>query len=199
MNGMENILKRIERDAGAEVEQIRASSDKECEAIRDRYKEQAQAAYWKILTAGKAEADARAQRLASLAETEARKQMLALKQELIGKTFARAEEKLLSMPEEEYVAFLAGMAVRASSTGTEEILLSPADRSRYGKRVANAANQALEAAGKTGGLRLSESTRNIRGGLILQNGKVEMNCSVETMLAMRRNELAGTVAEKLFL
>ena len=97
------------------------------------------------------------------------------------------------------MAFLASLAVRASSTGNEEIILSPADRSRYGKRVATAANEALEAAGKTGGLRLSENTRNIRGGLILQNGKIEMNCSIETMLAMRRSELAGTVAEKLFL
>lgn len=52
-------------------------------------------------------------------------------------------EKLCTMPEQEYVALLTKLALEASSTGREQLIFSPQDRSRVGKQVVVAANEAL--------------------------------------------------------
>ena len=173
-------------------------ADEQCEAIRTRYRKMAEEEYWRILNKGKQEAENRAQRMRSVAQAEAKKQMLSLKQEMIGKVFEMAVEKILSMPEDQYVDFLKSLAVKASRTGKEQIILSPGDRARYGKKIAVAANEALLAKGKTASLTLSEKTGGFRGGLILSEGRVEVNCSIETIIELRRNELAGEVAKLLY-
>ena len=45
---------------------------------------------------------------------------------------------------------------------------------------------------------LSEETRNLRGGYMLQNGQVYINNSVEAMVDEKRRELTGDVASILF-
>jgi V/A-type H+-transporting ATPase subunit E len=57
------------------------------------------------------------------------------------------------------------------------------------------ANAALGGKGK---LTLSDETRPIRGGFILVNGSVEVNCTFETLVRLQRGEIAGEVAKQLF-
>lgn len=198
MNGIDNITRRISEETQDEIDEIKKNANEECERITAEYRNIAQDEYWKILKKGKEDADRQADRMRSLAQAEAKKQMLALKQEMIGKAFDMAVEKLLEMPEEKYVEFLKSLAVKASRTGKEQIILSPSDRARFGKKVAMAANEVLEANGKTASLTLSEQTRAIKGGLILSEGKIDVNCSIETIVELRRNELAGEVAQLLY-
>ena len=113
------------------------------------------------------------------------------------------------------------------STGREQLVFSPRDRSRIGKQVVVAANEALVKAvapelpdsltdsrvgallGKvvnsaaaqitgTGLLSLAEETRPIRGGFILVDGPVEVNCSFETLVRLQREKLENQAAELLF-
>ena len=128
------------------------------------------------------------------AKMEARRDILATKQELIGRAFDLALEKLLELPEKEYVALLSDLAVKASSTGKEAIIFSQKDRTRYGKTVVTQANEKLGG----GHLTLSEQTRPIKGGLILQDSQVETNCSFEVLIHLQRNTLSAEVAQVLF-
>ncbi len=89
---------------------------------------------------------------------------------------------------------LAGLAAEASSTGREEVILSQKDRARYGKQVVTQANERLG----DGHLTLSVQTRPIRGGLILSDGDVEVNCTFETLVRLLRGEMDRTVVEVLF-
>lgn len=198
MNGIENITGRIEADAQAEIDRIQADAAREAEKIRAGYAARAQREASDILTRGEKTAAERGSRLVSAAQMEARKMNLAAKQEVLDKAFALALEKLTQLPEEEYVALLAGLAVSAASTGGEKLIFSPADRARYGVKVATRANAALEAAGRTGALTLSEQTREIRGGLILSDGSVEVNCALETLVRLSRSEITGEVSKLLF-
>ena len=50
----------------------------------------------------------------------------------------------------------------------------------------------------TGLLTLSEETRPIRGGFILVDGPVEVNCSFESMLRLQREKLEKPAADLLF-
>jgi V/A-type H+-transporting ATPase subunit E len=198
MNGIENITQRIREDTQRELDEIRKNAEAECESTKSRFKKEAQDAYWKIVAKGKEDADQKADRMKSLAQTEVKKQMLAFKQEMIGAAFDLSTRKILSMPEDDYIGFLVSLAVNASRTGREQIILSPGDRARYGKKIAITANEVLESKGKAAALTLSEQSRAIRGGLILSDGNIEVNCSIETIIALRKNELAGEVAKLLF-
>ena len=195
MNGIEKITGRINDDAQREIDAIAAQAKSEADAITAQYEAQAEKEAAEILARGKANADERVERLASVAELEAKKMTLAAKQEVLDRAFDKALQDLTQLSEEKYVALLAALAVKAASTGNEKIILSPADRSRYGVKVAEMANSAL---GKQGKLTLSEETRDIKGGLLLSDGDVEVNCAFETLVRLTRNQIAGDVAKVLF-
>ena len=77
----------------------------------------------------------------------------------------------------------------------EKLIFSPSDRARLGKAVVLAANERL---GEGAMLTLSEESRPMKGGFILQDGAVEVNCTFDTIVRLQREALAGQVASVLF-
>lgn len=198
MNGIEKITQRIKNDAKTEMMAVADETGRKCEEIIAAARERADATYWEIVGAGKAAAEHCVQLRKSAAQTEGRKRMLQLKQEMVAKAFALAKDKLLHLPEDEYKKFLIKLAVRASLSGREMLVFSASDAEKYGLAVVNAANEILASAGKTAELTLAEERRDIAAGIILSEGRVETDCSLETLMGLRRNELALEVAKLLF-
>ena len=198
MKGIDKIFQRLVADTEAEIAALNAETAEKREAILAEYRQKAQEAYETRMQEGAKACEARMQRLSSTADTEARKGVLSFKQELVSKAFAAAEEKLCQLPREEYIRFLGGLAAKASSFGTEELVFNEKDAASVGREVCKAANALLRERGLTGGLTVSEETREIPGGLILRQGNIEVNCAVDTLLRMSRGELASQVAEILF-
>ena len=184
MDGMEKITARIQEDADREIAAMNAQTDGQIAALQAQAQAQAEQERQTIL--------ARGQRAAA-----------------------------------ERLELLTALVLRAVTTGREQLIFYQKDRSRIGKAVVVAANEALvkEVApelpdsltdskvgaflGKmvnsataqitgTGLLTLSEETRPIRGGFILVDGPVEVNCSFESMLRLQREKLEKPAAEILF-
>ncbi|MCL2125520.1 MAG: V-type proton ATPase subunit E [Oscillospiraceae bacterium] len=198
MNGIEKIIAHIKSESDAECEDIRRAAAEECEQIRSKYAKAEQDEYEKLLATGKLDADNRLERMHSLAMLESKKHVLMTQQEMVADAFEYAAKKILGLPEPEYVALLAKLAAAASMTGGETLVLSPADKGRIGAAVLEGANGALRAAGKNAGLTLAEKTADIRGGLILSGGDIEVNCSIDALLEECRNELSPAIAAILF-
>lgn len=212
MNGIENIINRITEDAEKESKEILARAQHEAGGIRESFAQLAKNEASEIVAKGKKLADERTVRLSGVAQLEARKMMLKTKQQLIEIAFKEAIKKLESLEGDEYVETLATLAVSAIVSGNEEIILSNADREKYGKAVVSLANKKLNegqtrkdkllnAAGKLlrgEGLRLSDETRDIDGGLILKDGALEVDASFKTIVNQMRDQLAGDVANILF-
>lgn len=231
MDGIEKITAKIAADAQAEIDALTAQAQAEADKITAGYKAQAQALRQELEAKGGKAAAEREERMASVAQLEARKAELAAKQDLLDRTFDRALEKLCALKDDQYIDLLARLIAEASSTGQEEILFSQADRARVGEAAVAKANELLakkagiQAPGvKTGSgkldaivekvgkavtaataaakgaaaLALSSETRPIRGGFILREGKVEVNCAFETLVRLQRTEMAGQVAKALF-
>lgn len=194
MDGIEKITGRIAADAGREIDEINAEARRQADEILARYEAQAKRESEEILSRGKRNADERVERLASVAQMDARKLELAAKQEMLSKAYDLALEKLVNLPDKDYVTLLADLAVKASSTGKEAVIFSQKDRTRYGKQVVTQANERL----KDGHLTMSEQTRPIQGGLILSDGDVEVNCTFETLVRLQRGEMDREVAKVLF-
>ncbi len=195
MKGTEKIIAHIRSDAEAQCGEILAAAQEKCDAIREAYAAQAAEAYAERIRAGVKSCADEGDSAARLGRMEAKKELLAVKQEMISRSFDEAAKKLVSLPEAEYVALLGKLAANASVTGGEEIVLNAADRARVGEAVVRAANERL---GKKGALRLSESTGEFDGGLILRRGNIEVNCTSSLLVELCRGELSAAIAGVLF-
>ncbi len=227
MEGIEKITARIQQDAQAEIARIEEENRAQIEAIRSEAEAQAGKLSGDILAKGEKAAQERLERLKSAAQMERRKLELCAKQEVLGEAFGQALNKLCSLPEKEYIELLTRLALEASATGKEQLVFSQKDRQRVGKQVVVAANEALakraapelpgsiagskvgaflgkvvnSTAAKVAGagmLTLSERTAPIKGGFIMVDGDVEINCAFETLVRLQREKLEKEVAKVLF-
>ena len=138
----------------------------------------------------------RVQRLDRTARLEAKKSILNMKQEAVSRAFELAKDKIAELPERDYIGFLAREAAGAAITGQEEVIFCERDRAAVGAKAVRAANELLAARGMPA--TLTDATREMAGGLILKQGDIEVNCTVDTLLDLTRGELAARVAEVLF-
>ena len=227
MNGIEKITARIQQDSRQEIDAILNEARAQADAITAKARAEAQAVGDEVTAQGTQAAAEREDRLASTAQMECRKAMLAAKQEVIEEAFQRAHKQLLTLPTDKYIDLLSDLAVQASTTGKEKLIFSPTDRAQMGKAVVMAANEKLAkavapklpddvAASKagaildkvvtgasavlngTGMLTLAEETRPMDGGFILSDGAVEVNCTFDTLIRLQRGALSGEVAKVLF-
>lgn len=196
MDGIEKITQRILEDAQREVAQIAAQAEQKAQEIRAQYDAQAQRETEAILARGEKAAAERMERLESAAGLERRKLELAAKQQVLAEAFEKALTDLCSLPEQEYIELMAALAVKAACSGREQLTFSVTDRARVGKQVVMVANERL---GNRGKLTLSQQTRNIRGGFVMSDDDVEVNCAFETLVRMQREKLEKEVADILFV
>lgn len=193
MNGIEKITQRIASDAQAEVDRILGDAREEAARITANYRAQADAEARDLEAKNEKAAAEQEKRLISAAQMKASRLQLAAKQEMVEKAYIQALDKLCAMPKEQYVDVLAKLLVEASSNGKEEAVFSKEDREQVGKVAVEKANQL---SGKQ--LRLSEETQPIRGGFILKDKNVEVNCTFETLVRLQKAETAGAVVKTLF-
>ena len=197
MYGIEKIAARIEADAQAEIDALNAETEAQCAEITAEAEAKAAEVYEKHMAKGKADCEVRLQRLGAAADMEARKSILAFKQEMVSEAFAKAVEVIINLPKDEYVEFLASQAAAASSNGYEELLFNHRDQAVADAAVKRA-NAMLKEAGREAHLTAAAEVADIPGGLILKQGDIEVNCAVDTLVALHRNRLAGQVAGILF-
>ena len=194
MKGTEKIIAHIQADAQAQVDAILAQAEQQCAAIQNEYSKKAGELYAEKIRTGVKAVQDQADSQERIAQMEAKKSVLALKQEMVSKSFDKAAEKLLALPEAQYVDFLAKLAAKASVTGDEELIFNAKDRETVGAAVVKAANEKLD----HGKLSLSAETRDFTGGVILRRGNVEANCTVELLVELCRGEMSSQLAAVLF-
>ncbi len=197
MNGIEKIAARIEADAMAEIAAMEAEAAERCAAIAAEAEAQAAEVYEKRIAKGRTDCAERRERLGAAADMEARKALLAFKQEMVGEAFMKAVDAIVNLPENEYIDFLAFQAAAASSSGCEELLFSERDQA-VAQAAAERANAILKEKGREAKLKVSAQIAQIPGGLILRQGDIEVNCAADSLVFLHRNRLASQVASILF-
>ncbi len=192
MNGIDKVAARIVSDAQQDASALIAETQARAAELKDAADRHAAELRQALLSEGEDAAEKQYSLLVAAAETEARKDALRVKQEVLSEAFDRAVVYLRNLDAERYVHLLSSLALKASETGAEEIILNREDREKYG----GALMEELSRAGKQ--LTLSEETRPIVGGLILSQGRIEVNCALDTLAALHRSELVGEAARLLF-
>ena len=195
MNGIEKITQRIDAETQAGIDRLLAQARDDAAQTAARYQAQADKESADRKQRNEKAAAEREERLVSVAQMEARKVNLAAKQEMVEQAFRLALDKLCAMPEGDYIAAAAKLLAEAAPDGKGAAVFSKKDRERIGQKAVDAANAQL---GEKGKLTLSQETRDIRGGFILVNGSVEVNCTFETLVRLQKGAMSGEVAKLLF-
>lgn len=198
MKGTEKIIAHIRADGDAEAKKIIDAASKQAEEKRAESFKAALSEYEKLMQAGNAECEDILSGSRRIAEMEAKKSVLSVKQEMISAAFDAAREEIVNMPRDKYTQFLARMATEAAASGMEEIVLNARDKAEVGKSVCKAANELLSAKGTPGKLTVSEDTADISGGVIVRFGGIETNCSIDALIRQRRSGLSTEVAAAMF-
>ena len=188
MNGIEKIIARMEADTQAECADIAAQAAAEAEAILARYRADAD----KLLREGEARCKVLEREQVERLEGGSQR-VLAEKQRMLDEAFARAADALLKLPRPEYIDLLASLAAE-NGQGGEALVFSAADRDTVGQAVVDAANGKKPGAGFT----LAADTRETGGGVVLQRGRMEINCGFAELLRRARQEDSSAVAAVLF-
>lgn len=192
MKGTEKIIAHIEADAQAQADAVLGEARQRCEAIKARFDDKAARLYSDRIREGVKACQDQEDSALRISRMEARKSVLSVKQEMVEKSFDLAVQQIVALPDEKYTAFLANLVKKARPAGDEEIILNAADRARVGEALLKAVN----ADGAK--MKLSDETRDIKGGLILRRGSIETNCSVELLVELCRGELSAKLADVLF-
>ena len=193
MNGIEKITGRIAAEAQSEIDRVLSGAGAEAEKITEKHRAQADREAAETTAKSERIAQEREERMVSVAQMEARKDLLAARQSQVEAAFDGALKTLCGLPEEQYIAVAADLLVQAAPQGRGEVVFSSQDRERVGRAAVDEANRRLN-----GKLTLADQTRPLKGGFILVDGSVEVNCTFDTLVRLQKGELAGEVAAVLF-
>lgn len=195
MQSAEKITSRIINEARQAAEaMLMAAQAKADEKLAETRTQAAELLKQAQRDAALAAEDQKKRRL-SATESELRKEILATRRKLVDAVFEQALERLVTMPPDEQVAMLAPLIVEASPYGNGEIILTKKDAANFGDKLIAAAAKLYK---KKVALKLSESSLNARGGMIVRINNIEYNNTYEALLKVSREELESKVAAVLF-
>ena len=196
--GAERIIQRILDDANSKAAEIKVAAEEKIRAAEADARQNAARKQEHLLEQARKEAEEQKRRIIGVAQLEARKDLLSAKQELISEAFEKSLDQLAGMDDRSYLAIIQGMLLSLVETGTEKVICSARDQKRIPNGLWKEINESLVKKGKKGNLELAKETRDIRGGFILQAEGVEMNCSFESLLELKRDQLEPEIAAVLF-
>ena len=141
MNGIENIANKIQAEADLKAEAIINEAAAQAKQITDAVAKRIVDDVVNAREVIRMRVEDVAQKAEQAAAMERRKLLAAERQALIGEAFDKALERLLSLPEEEYLALLVSLTEKAVFDGEGgEILLNPTDRELYGEQLVREIN-----------------------------------------------------------
>ncbi|MBN2020646.1 MAG: V-type ATP synthase subunit E [Sedimentisphaerales bacterium] len=192
----EQVIEKILADARAEAEKFKKEA--RAKQAQEQAKLDEQLADFRKQTetlAQKAGDNAKAQVLSGVRMALA-KETLVEKAKILDEVFAKAEQQIKQMPDEQYRAMMGKLLADSIRTGEEEVIVDVNEK-RIDQQLLSNVNQQLASKGK-GNLKLSGDKQPIGGGFILKKGKIKNNASLKVLLSRARNTLDIELAKELF-
>lgn len=196
MAGITNIIDRIKGEADAKANVILNEAKEKASTIEHDMKDKIEAEV--LLIKKKCEQELKSISDRTISSSELKKKQISLdtKYKLIVETIEKAKEKLINLSDSEYVDFLKKVFVKNVPTKDCEILFNEKDKKRIKKDVLDEFVKIAKDNGST--LTVSNDTANIESGFILRFGKVEGNCSFESLIDRNMDIMVDKVNDILF-
>ena len=192
----EQVVEKILAEAQAQAREITADAGEKYAAAEAELNSQL-ADYEKQTEALAAQAaeDKKARMLAT-ANMEIKKEYLVAKVALLNDVFQKVRERIKTLSDKEYEDLITSLMVKAVEAGDEQVIIG-AEEERIDHALIKQVNRKL-GPGYKGNLNLAQDRANIDAGFILNRGKIQVNVSIEVLLAEARDKFEIELAEELF-
>lgn len=195
MNGLDQIIGRIQSESQAECDEILKKAQTECENIKNESNQKADALVSEIRAAADLEISQILEMYRQRSETDGKKKMLNSQQALVSKAVNEAAEKLENLPDSEYFNLLTKLLGRYAQKRSGEILLRKSDV----KRMTDDFKKETDRHSLTvTSLETSEDEKINGGGFVLRYGEIEENCMFSALFADKRDIIHDKVYQILF-
>lgn len=185
MSGLNKIIDDIQKDALTLQEEILQKAKEEAAQYREEELKKIEELKVSLKSETENEIDSVLQRGKSTALLQERKLILNAKGTIIQELIEDSLEKLYAMEDKEYFSLVLSMVKNNVLPMEGKIIFSKKDVARVTDSLINELNQYQ--------LTLSEETREIKGGCILQYKDIEVNCSFEAYVQAFRESLQDKV------
>lgn len=192
MEGKDTIINKIMSDADSQAEEILAQAKAKAEAQVKKALDESEALQ---ADAAKKAEDAGSELITcrlTVAGLDVKKQMLAVKKELIDASFAKAESVLAGLEDDDYLKLISAMLAKSASDG-DTVTVSAKDKSRITADFIKKQSKKLGIS-----LTLGKEYGDFDGGIILTGGGVDKNLTLEVELKLLYDEIQADVAAILF-
>lgn len=191
----DDILERIRQDgtdavaavrdaAAAAIRKTEAAAAHEADMLREQLMERAHR-----------RADEQAERMITLAQLDHRKAALAEKQRALQTAFDTADARLADLPADQAKTLWKRVILERAETGNEEIVAGTGLAALFDAGFVAELNAALDTRGH---LRAATAPGDFAHGVVLREGRKEINLRLSVLLAEARERLSYTVAQHLF-
>ncbi len=221
MTGLSRITDRILDDARAQADEVLARAQEESKKIKNEYAQRAA----QIVAECNAQAKSNAAQLVARARSEERTQtrdkLLMLKGEMTSRAFTAAQNELEGLADKQRLSLITRIMISVLTAEYEaeqerirmgdtcegdgeriyEILLCRRDLDKLGDELMDSFRRGIvgrDMGDLTSRVRLSGECAKIGTGLVVRIGDIEINCSVESIIASLRQRLEGDVEKILF-
>ena len=191
MQGIDKIIEKIISDAKADAEQTALQTKNQIDSVRKKHEAQAKKQIDELreeFADKKAQVESRAE---TMAELEARRNMLAIKRELVEEAFAKAQEMLIALPDEEYLNFIENL-MRNLDNKRGDVIVGKSEK-RIDADFVDKINEKTDSSYK-----LADDRGNFDGGFVLRTGRIETNCTVKMLVSQAKRRMEQKVASVLF-
>ncbi len=197
MHNLDRLVARIVDEARGKADDILKDADVRCAALAGESRNKADETYRMAIdraTQAAAEEERRAQITRSL---DARNAVLRAKGDMVDALMSEMPARIQALPDQEYLALMKKMMVDAAPDGQVEVVVAEPDRNRIDAAFVTAVQSELASRGRDSKLRLAGETLKLTGGFIMRASILEIDCSLDAILAASQDELAPLVAEAL--
>ena len=198
MNGAEKIKERILSDAKSLHDKIVDDAKAKAQGIIAGAEKEAFQNITLMTEQAKQEAVLIKERHQASESMKDRKNILKVRQECINEAFDVALKNLSNMPIDKYELFLQAIILDTAKNKSGMIVFNERDRTRLGERFISSINEKLKAKGQSANISMANDELNSLGGFILRYADMEINCTLEVILNMKRPNLESEVAKILF-
>ena len=185
-----NVEQVVLNKASDEAKRILNDAREAAEARQTRESARLREAHERRVEMMKAEREAALERDVGGRETEDRLKQLAIKNKIIGEVFARAADAIRKLPNDGYEAWLKQQLARVPKETSGSIVACAEDKPFVARLLRD-----LSANGQ---LTLSDKTARIKGGLLIEGDRVDLDFSIGALLDALKESMVADVAARLF-
>jgi len=192
---LEKIRQKILEEAKQEADRIIKEAEEKVQTAKSESKRAAEERYKREIEDEKAALALEEERFRIECNANMNAEVLRLKNQLINEVFDRAMERISKLENTKYLQIIVQYLSENLISGVDTLIISQKDKERITGKWVDSILQRIH----KGDFRLKIVTSpDIQGGFILKGEKAEINCSLEQIIADKKEELKPEISRILF-